>query len=133
MSLHRQHLKLHATRSIDAVAQQGKSTQHRVDGNGLVPQKRFIETVRRGDHVDRAPISETRPDRISAGRLPVFARSGNDDDQHNKPGVDHQWGLVGDLTPKEIEAEAANAQRANATALGIGAVLAIGALMLVNR
>ncbi len=133
MSLRRQNNPMHTARSINATAHQGKHTQHRLDGNGLVPGKRFIETVRRGDSVDRAPISETRPDCVIAGRLPIFARSGNDDDQHNRPGVDHQWGLVGDLTPKEIEDNAAHAQRASATAIGIGAMLAIGAMMLASR
>jgi hypothetical protein len=134
MSLHRQNNRMQTARSIDDRAQQGKHTQQTVVPlNGLTPQKRHITTVRRGDQIDLAPVSISEPDPIAPGRLPVFARSGNDDDQHNRVGEDHEWGLVGDLTPKEIDAQTADGQRAAATAIGIGAVLAIGALMLLKR
>lgn len=107
-------------RSINHYDQQGKHTQQTVIPlNGLTMRRRTVQSIVRGDHISNSPLHETRPCSVSAGRCPIFARSGNDDGQHNRPGEEHAWGLVGDLTPAEIEAQ----KPANPTkAIAVGAV-----------
>ncbi len=99
---------------------------------GLRMARRHVLGIKRADHIDRAPISETKPDLVTRGKLPVFARSGNDDDQHLQPGSFHRWGLMGDLSESEV---AAKAMTNTATAVAVGAmgVLALAWLLRAVR
>lgn len=115
-------------RSINYGAQQGASTQKQVKGdNGLRNGRRPILRVMRGSHIRSSPLSEYKPALVGMGRLPVVARSGNEDAQHLSPGEEHQWGLVGDMTPAEIGAETEG--NTKSLVVGVLAALALGVLV----
>ncbi len=130
MSFARQANEQLFARSINYGLQQGKSTQTQVRGdNGLRNGRRPINRVVRGSHITSSPLSEYKPALVGMGRLPVVARSGNEDAQHLSPGESHQWGLVGDLTPAEIGAEV----ESNTKSMVVGALAALALGILVLR
>ncbi len=84
---------------------QGGPAEQEIPVFGLTTQRRPIEKVVRGTGASR-PIA-TYPDNIIAGSLPVMARSGNDDSEHQGDGelAGPDFSLVGDLSPQEIGAQ----------------------------
>ncbi len=130
MSFTRQYAPLQNDRSINYAAQQGKRSQKSVKSdNGLATGRRPITRVMRGSHIANLPLVEEKPALVGMGRLPVVARSGNEDAEHLAPGETHAWGLVGDLTPAEIGAET----EASTKSLVVGALAALALGILVFR
>ncbi len=63
--------------SIDPDSGRGASDEQRSD-NGLNSDRKTINMVRRGDVINRAPLTETRDNLIGTSAVNVEARSGND-------------------------------------------------------
>ncbi len=98
-----------SVRSVDhSRGAQGGPAQQEIPIFGLTTQRRPIEKVVRGSNASR-PIA-TYPDNIIAGSLPVMARSGNDDSEHQGDSelAGPDFSLVGDLSPQEIGAQKQN-------------------------
>ncbi len=118
-------------RSIDHAAHLGRESQHTVIENfGLAPRMRSVQAVVRGSHIGSSPLHEEKTSLVSAGRLPIYARSGNEDDHHQQPWEGQSWGMVGDLTPAEIAAQESSG---SAKALAIGVVGFIGLMMVLGK
>lgn len=94
---------------------QGSPAQQAIPIFGLTVQRRPIQRVVRGANASR-PIA-THPDSITVGRLPVMARSGNSDTEHQAPMEGPDFSLMGDLTPNEIAAS--NSRQMTGLAVGV--------------
>lgn len=105
-------------RSVDhSRGAQGGPAEQEIPVFGLTTQRRSIEKVVRGHRASR-PVA-TFPDSVTAGSLPVMARSGNDDSEHQGDGelAGPDFSLIGDLSPQEIGAQ--NKSQMARLALGV--------------
>lgn len=116
-------------RSVDVSrAAQGGRAQEDLPMFGLSVQRRPIERVRRGANASK-PIA-TFPDPVSPGRLPVLARSGNDDAelQDSDALAADNFSVVGDKTKPEIAAD----NRNQVAGIAVGALATLALLTLLK-
>lgn len=86
--------------SINPVTGSGRGTkQERREDNGLNTSDQNVISIRRGEKIDRSPLTETHDNLIESGMVRVEARSGNDSAQHDEEGSDSDlaFDTVGDV------------------------------------
>jgi hypothetical protein len=111
--------------SINPQASRGNGTARGfLPGLGLEINPQNVIATTKGDDIRRSPLQETRPDFISPGCMPVFARSGNVSEQLEETGDDQEYTAVGDMSPAEVQVATPT------PAIGIGAGVLLGGLLM---